>query len=90
MIMAAPVTDKEREEIRIGREMDAQRRAGPFWTGTKQQIAEYEASLGKGGEGFDAFNGAATYGNKHTKALWQPPNLKKVKLRRALFYTSLR
>ncbi|KAK3703131.1 DNA-directed RNA polymerase III subunit C31 [Vermiconidia calcicola] len=85
MIMAASVTEDEREEVRIGREMDAQRRAGPFWSGTWEQWAQYDAAYAKAGENCDPFGGAATYGKRHMTKMWKPPDFTKVKLHKEFF-----
>jgi hypothetical protein len=66
--------------IQIQRSMDAQRRAGPFWTGTKDQWAQFESQGGKLTETFDPFEDASTYGRKNAKRAWRPADLSKIKL----------
>ncbi len=76
----APITDDERALVQIERELDAQRRAGPFWTGTKEQWMQFESQSGKMGEGFDAFEDASTYGRRSAKRSWRPADLSRIKL----------
>lgn len=82
MFMAAPITDEERREVQIGREMDAKRRAGPFWTGTREDWAQIDAVSGNPGAKYDPFEDAQTYGKKHMKRPFKLADLSKVKLGR--------
>ena len=82
MFMAAPITDQERREVQIYRELDAKRRAGPFWTGTREDWALIDAASGNPGGAFDPFEDAQTYGKKHTKRAFKLADLTKVKLGR--------
>lgn len=75
-IHPAPITDRERRLVAIDRELQAKRRAGPFWTGTAADWAEIVAQReGK----FNPFEDAPTYGRKRTKKQFQLPDLKKVR-----------
>ncbi len=77
-IVAAPVTDEERKRVQSYRRMQAKRRAGPFWTGSREQWAEIDS---KTGSSLSAFENAATYSNRKRKAKpFKLPNLKKVKV----------
>lgn len=78
--MSAPITDEERREVQIYRELDAKRRVGPFWTGTREDWAQIDATSGKSGESHDPFENAQTYGKKHTKKTFKLADLSKVKL----------
>lgn len=74
--MSAPITDEERKGVQIERDIQAKRRAGPFWTGSKEQWAEID---GKKEGNFNAFEDAPTYGNKRKKKGFQLVDMKKVK-----------
>lgn len=89
MFMAAPITDSERRQVQIGRELDAKRRAGPFWTGTREDWAQIDAVSGNPGGNFDPFGDAQTYGKKHTKRPFKLADLSKVKLGKSSFCHSL-
>ena len=71
-----PSSDEKRE-VAMMREMREKRRAGPFWTGSKEQWAKVDAAGEK--RNFDMFGGAETYGNKSRKKPFQLADLKKVK-----------
>ena len=75
--MATPITEDERRGVQLDREIQAKRRAGPFWTGTREEWAEIEAR--SGGE-FNPFEGVPTYGKKRTKKPFQLANLKRIKV----------
>lgn len=75
--MAAPITDAERRGVQLEREIQAKRRAGPFWTGTREDWARMETSLG---HAFDAFDAVPTYGKKRAKKPFKLANLKRIKV----------
>lgn len=81
MIFPAPITDDERAIVAIERSMKAQRRAGPFWTGSKEQWAQYDAQNNIPVDGFfNPFENVATYGRKNLKRPWRPADLSRIKL----------
>ena len=88
MVMAAPATDDERREVQLWRELDAKRRAGPFWTGTRDDWAQLDAGNGILDMKSDPFENAQTYGKKHTKRAFKMADLSKVKLRKRTTSTS--
>ena len=76
VILAAPITNSERRQIQILRELDAKRRAGPFWTGTKEDWARIEAVSGRNAV-YDPFECAQ---KKSSKRAFRLADLTKVKL----------
>lgn len=75
--MAAPITAEEREGVQIEREIQAKRRAGPFWTGTQDEWAEIDT---RSGGNFNPFDGVVTYGKKRVRKPFQLANLKRIKV----------
>lgn len=75
--MSAPITDAERRGVQMEREIQAKRRAGPFWTGTRGEWAHLEATTGGT---FDAFDAVPTYGKKRAKKPFKLANLKRIKV----------
>lgn len=80
MVQPGPITDDERSLVQIERDMLSQRRAGPFWTGSKAQWAEYEAQSGRMTANVDAFDSVMSYGKRNLKRAWRPTDLSKIKL----------
>ena len=79
--MAAPTTDNERRQVQIGRELQAKRRAGPFWTGTKEDWAKLDKDANMGSR-YNPFEDAPTYGKKTMKKQFKLAPLSKIKLRK--------
>jgi len=71
------VTDEEHRGVRMERDLQAKRRAGPFWTGTREEWAEIDAQTGGG---YNPFDGSATYSKKRAKKPFRQANLKRIKV----------
>ena len=81
MIFPAPPTAEERAMMKFERTLNAQRRAGPFWTGSREQWAQFDAQSNKTvAATYDPFEDAATYGKRNLKRPWKPANLSRIKL----------
>lgn len=76
VVLAAPITETERRQVQILRELDAKRRAGPFWTGTKEDWARIEAVSGRNAV-YDPFECAQ---KKSSKRAFRLADLATVKL----------
>ncbi len=85
MKLAAPITESERRQIQILRELDAKRRAGPFWTGTKEDWARIEAASGRNAV-YDPFECAQ---KKSSKRSFRLADLTTVKLGEFCHVTAL-
>ncbi|KAK5169649.1 DNA-directed RNA polymerase III subunit C31 [Saxophila tyrrhenica] len=86
MIFPAPITRFERAIVQLDRATTARRRAGPFWTGNKDQWAQYEAKTDGPVRGhYNAFEDAATYSRRLMKKRWRPADLTEIKLDKRFF-----
>jgi hypothetical protein len=87
IISPSPITDSEKAEVAIRRRISAQRRAGPFWTGTKVQWSRFEASTGRGRGLEDCFEVATGIGGKGKRG-WRLVDLGRIKVGMLSFSTS--
>ena len=90
MILPAPIADWERAQIRIKRDLQAKRRQGPWWTGTKEDWKRISSEGSKDSipDPFEA--GARSYAvRKGGKRSFQLANLKELKMVRYPFSISL-
>ena len=77
---SAPISDTERRQVQIWRELDAKRRAGPFWTGSKDDWVRIDSlSVRNASAVVDPFEVAASRrgGGKRT---FRMADLRRVKL----------
>ena len=78
-MLAAAVTDSERRQVQILRELDAKRRAGPFWTGTKEDWARIDSMSGRNAV-YNPFECANGSGKRGVKRQFKMVDLKTIKL----------
>ena len=74
-----PISNSERRQVQIWRGLDAKRRAGPFWTGTKDDWVKVDALDLRNASAIDPFEVAASRrgGGKRT---FRMADLRTVKL----------
>ena len=79
VVLATAVTDSERRQVQILRELDAKRRAGPFWTGTKEDWARIDSMSGRNAV-YNPFECANGSGKRGVKRQFKLVDLKTIKL----------
>jgi hypothetical protein len=77
---SAPISDTEHRQVQIWRELDAKRRAGPFWTGTKDDWVRIDSlSVRNASAVVDPFEVAASR-RGGGKRMFRMADLRRVKL----------